>query len=165
MQRGARCVPAVGGSLGPDTAYLPEPPCGPGKPSFSPRLGDWSPTCMSKIVGPQAMAEPRPPWCVPRRARGPGPGRRPPRLCWHPGMAAGPGFSMPPQSSPRKQPPLCRGSRRWALIRDGRLAPRPRRGGARAAVHAAPPCVLLLGSRLVKKIVSMYCIFCTCLHL
>lgn len=43
-------------------------------------------------------------------------------------------------------------------------SPFPEDGATTAPVHSAPLCVLLLGNRLVKKIVSMYCIFCTCLH-
>lgn len=89
-----------------------------GKESFSflPSLEDWSPVCMSKIIGPQALAEPQPLWCMcPHKARGPGPGPRLLLLCWHTNMEAdtGPGFSMLPQSSPRKQPFLFCQSCRW----------------------------------------------------
>lgn len=126
----------------------------------------WGPTCMSKTVGPQAAAKPRPPWCVPPRP-GPGPGGRLPLLCRAPAWPQAPAQASPCRRSPR------RASSHSCFVAAApgtphpkrRGAPHPRRGEARAATHSAPPCVLLLGRRLVKKIVSMYCIFCTCLHL
>ncbi|KAF6086206.1 hypothetical protein HJG60_008409 [Phyllostomus discolor] len=124
---------------------------------------------MSKIVRPQAAAEPRPPWCV-RAPQGPRARAQaaPARLrCrpWHGGrhrprlLRAAAVLAAQATTPVLWKPPLGPSSRTGALL------PRPRRGEARAATHSAPPCVLLLGSRLVKKIVSMYCIFCTCLHL
>lgn len=76
----------------------------------------------------------------------------------------GPGFLSPPQCCPRHTGIHSRfvEAATGPLTRVGDLFPLGEE--TRAVVHSAPPCVLLLGNRLVKKIVSMYCIFCTCLH-
>lgn len=104
-------------------------------------------------------------WCRAWRQSGAGSEAHSSRVCHRKGgTGRGPGSLALAPVVPATRTAIPALWKRPPVLWPKMVAHLPCTGRDRGSHSPSSSCVLLLGNRLVKKTVSMYCIFCTCLH-